>query len=88
MFDNYPEIMTVKQVAKALGIGLNGAYVLINTGQIASRKVGRKFLIPKSCVIDFMDCGRYTETIIKQDADYLSREKEVQHDRKSAAKER
>ena len=60
MFDNYPDIMTVKQVSDALGIGINSAYGLINRRVIGSRKVGKKILVPKSCVIDFAEAARYT----------------------------
>ena len=75
MFENYPDIMTVKQLASALGIGMNSAYELVNTQVIGSRKVGRKILIPKSCVIDFMDVARYTT--VEQNTDFLSQNKEV-----------
>ena len=75
MFENYPDIMTVKQLANALGIGMNSAYELVNTQVIGSRKVGRKILIPKSCVIDFVDVARYTT--VEQNTDFLSQNKEV-----------
>ena len=75
MFENYPDIMTVKQLASALGIGMNSAYELVNTQVIGSRKVGRKILIPKSCVIDFVDVARYTT--VEQNTDFLSQNKEV-----------
>ena len=75
MFENYPDIMTVKQLASALGIGTNTAYELVNTKVIGSRKVGRKILIPKSCVIDFVDIARYTT--VEQNTDFLSQNKEV-----------
>lgn len=75
MFENYPDIMTVKQLASALGIGTNSAYELVNSKVIGSRKVGRKILIPKSCVIDFVDVARYTT--VEQNTDFLSQNKEV-----------
>ncbi len=75
MFENYPDIMTVKQLSSALGIGINSAYELVNSKVIGSRKVGRKYLIPKTCVIDFMDFARYTT--VEQDTDFLSRKKEA-----------
>ena len=75
MFENYPDIMTVKQLASALGIGTHSAYELVNTKVIGSKKVGRRILIPKSCVIDFTDSARYTT--VDQDTDLLSQKKEV-----------
>ena len=75
MFENYPDIMTVKQLASALGIGTNSAYELVNSKVIGSKKIGRRILIPKSCVIDFTDSARYTT--VDQDTDLLSQKKEV-----------
>ena len=60
MFKQYPDIMSVKQVSEALCIGINSAYELIKNKSIGSRKVGRKILVPKSCVIDFTEAARYT----------------------------
>ena len=74
MFESYPDIMSVKQLASALGIGLNNAYDLIRTNQIKSKKVGRKYLIPKRCIFDFMEIPHYANG--NQGIDYLSKDKE------------
>ena len=84
MFENYPDIMTVKQLASALGIGINSAYELVNMKVIGSRKVGRKILVPKSCVIDFAEAARYTMT---DNTGLLSAGKEDYVDRIPATKE-
>ena len=60
MFNSFPEIMSVKQVAQALGIGKNAAYELINSRVIGSHRIGRKIIVPKSCVIDYVQSARYT----------------------------
>ena len=75
VFENYPDIMTVKQLASALGIGTNSAYELVNSKVIGSKKVGRRILIPKSCVIDFADSARYTTD--NRSTDFLSPKKEA-----------
>ena len=54
MFENYNDIMTVSEMAQALGIGMNSAYKLINDKIIGSKHIGRKIIIPKKCVIDFI----------------------------------
>ena len=59
MFHEYPEIMTVKQLAEALGVGRNTAYELIHSRVIGSKRIGRKIIIPKSCVIDYVQSARY-----------------------------
>ncbi len=60
MFNEYPDIMTVEQVAAALHIGKNSAYNLINSRAIGCKRVGRKIIVPKSCVIDYVQSARYT----------------------------
>lgn len=60
MFNEYPDIMTVEQVAAALHIGKNTAYNLVNSHQIGSKRIGRKIIIPKSCLIDYAQSARYT----------------------------
>ena len=60
MLDHYPDILTVKQLATIFGIGINSAYAIIHTEQIKSCRIGRKILIPKQCVIDYLDSIRYT----------------------------
>ena len=59
MFSGYPDIMSVEQLAEALGIGKNSAYSLVNNGQIGCKRIGRRILIPKSCVIDYVQSARY-----------------------------
>lgn len=60
MFNACPDVMTVKQVASALGIGKNSAYQLIREHKIGNRRVGRKIIVPKQCLIDFVQSARYT----------------------------
>lgn len=60
MFNEYPDVMTVKQLAKALGVGRNTAYELVRTRAIGCKRIGRKIIIPKSCVIDYVQSARYT----------------------------
>ena len=39
-------VVTIAEVAEMLGISLNHAYVMANTGQIPSIKLGRRIMIP------------------------------------------
>ena len=59
MFNEYHDVLTVEQLAAALGIGKNKAYELINNHVIGYKRIGRKILIPKCCLIDFMQSSRY-----------------------------
>lgn len=59
MFNQYPDVLTVKQLAEALGIGINKAYELVNERVIGSKKIGRRIVVPRICLIDFMESARY-----------------------------
>ena len=59
MLKDYPDVLTVKQLAEILGIGMNTAYKLINSKTIGSLRVGTKILVPKSCVSDYLNSARY-----------------------------
>lgn len=55
MFDEYPDILNVKQLCKMLGgIGEKAAYLLLHDGSIRYFKIGKAFRIPKNSVIDFL----------------------------------
>ncbi len=54
MFNEYPEILTVQQVAKALGIGVKAAYSLINEKKIGALRVGKSIKVPKFCLVDYV----------------------------------
>lgn len=60
MFSNYPDVLNVKQTADALGVCEKSIYRLINERAIGCRRVGRKILIPKICLIDYINSARYT----------------------------
>ena len=54
MFADYPDIVSVEQTARMLGIGKSSAYALLQNNQIRHVKVGRKYIIPKQAVIAFV----------------------------------
>ena len=53
MFDEYPDILTVSDIHRALGIGRNTAYKLLKSKQIKSIRIGNKYKIPKRCLIAY-----------------------------------
>lgn len=59
MLNSYPDIMTVHQLAEALGIGINTAYALTRDGTIGTKRIGRRILVPKLCVLDYLNSARY-----------------------------
>ena len=50
----YPDILSVQEVAKILRIGKNKAYGLVNEGTLSSIKIGGKLIVPKMCLIQFL----------------------------------
>ena len=53
-FENYPDIVTVKQLKEMLGVGNNQALNLIHQNKIKHFRIGRIIKIPKTRVIDFI----------------------------------
>ena len=60
MLNNYPDVLTIADLTVILRRGRNTVYQLLQKGEIHSRRVGRKYLIPKKCVIDYLEKIRYT----------------------------
>lgn len=55
LLKNYPEIMNIDQMCKALGgISTRTGYKLLKEGKIKSIKVGREYRIVKTYVTDFL----------------------------------
>lgn len=54
MFPEYPDIVTVAQLRKMLGISRCIAYNLINDGYIPAVKIGNAYKIPKVSVINYV----------------------------------
>lgn len=66
MFEEYKDVVSIKELVKMLGIGKNKAYELINSGQIKSFKIGKIHKIPKTWIIDYIQVGYKTKTNIKE----------------------
>lgn len=60
MLNNYNDILNVNEVCEILHLGKNKVYELLNKRVIKARRVGRKFLIPKVSLVDFINSVRYT----------------------------
>lgn len=59
MLNSYPDVLTVRQAAEALGICEASVYRLIKERVIGSQRVGRRILIPKVCLMDYLNAARY-----------------------------
>lgn len=54
IFKEYNDVVTVDDVMNMLHIGRNNVYKLLNDNSIKSVKVGKRFIIPKRSVINFV----------------------------------
>ncbi len=54
MFPEYPDIVTVSELQRMLGISRHLAYTLIQNGSIPGVKIGNSFKIPKVAVINYI----------------------------------
>ncbi len=58
IFKNYPDVVTVEDLQNMLHIGRNTAYGILKDGAIKTIKVGKKYIIPKQSVIEFINVAR------------------------------
>ena len=62
MFDTYKDVLTVDEVCTALHIGKNSVHKLLQMGTIRYIKIGKKYIIPKVYLLDFISKYRYNNT--------------------------
>jgi len=58
MFKEYPDIMTIPQVAEALKIGRKAAYALVNGNLLGHIRIGRNIKVPKEMLVEFVKTAR------------------------------
>ena len=55
MFPEYPDVVNVEQLSEMLGgVSTKTVYRLLKKGEIQSKYVGKRYLIPKLYVIDYI----------------------------------
>lgn len=55
MFNEYGDVLTVKEVCTILRISRNMAYELVREGKIRCVKVGNRYRIPKTEIVLFLE---------------------------------
>ena len=68
MFTDYPDVVTVAQLQKMLGISRHQAYELINDGCIPGVKIGNAYKVPKLNVISYMLSQNYRKFAVENRA--------------------
>lgn len=54
MFKDYPDVLTPGDLQEILRIGRNSTYKLLSENQIETIKIGKKYIIPKINVINYL----------------------------------
>ena len=54
-YDNLPAVLNANQLAAALGISLAGAYQLLNTGTFPTLRIGKRLLVPKDKLVEWIE---------------------------------
>ncbi len=52
---DYPDVITIDDLCEILHIGKLKAYELLKTQIIKNRRIGKKFIIPRQSVQDFIN---------------------------------
>ena len=50
----YPDIMTVEEMSRALGVSTKTGYKLVRENKIECMKVGRSYRIPKAHLLSYL----------------------------------
>ena len=58
MFKDYPDILSIPQVAQALGIGRKAAYALVNGNKLGAIHVGHTIRVPKMMLEEYVKTAR------------------------------
>ena len=54
-YDDLPAVLNANQLATALGISRAGAYQLLNTGTLTKLRIGKRLLVPKDKLVDWIE---------------------------------
>lgn len=54
IFRKYPDVVDAKQLQEMIGVSRKTAYRLLRRGDIACKKIGREYRIPKVNIISFL----------------------------------
>ena len=54
-YDDLPAVLNANQLATALGISRAGAYQLLNPGTFPTLRIGKRLLVPKDKLINWIE---------------------------------
>lgn len=77
MFQDYPDILTPVQASKALRIGTKTFYSLIRERKLGHIRIGKKILVPRHCLVDFVK-SEHNPLFVASDAASDCHRKEIE----------
>lgn len=54
MFEDYPDVVSIDDIQQMLRIGRSAVYELLKNDILKSIRVGKRYIVPKKYVIDFL----------------------------------
>lgn len=54
VLNGYKDVINIKELCEILNIGKNTAYKLLKNNDIPNRRLGKKYIIPKFGVIEYL----------------------------------
>jgi excisionase family DNA binding protein len=55
MFETYPDVVSISQVTEMLGLSKSMVYHLLQNNEMRHVRVGKRYVIPKTAIIDFLE---------------------------------
>ena len=55
LFKEYNDVVDIDDLQKMLKIGRSTAYEIVKNGRIKTVKIGKRYIIPKQSVIEFLN---------------------------------
>lgn len=62
MFVDFPDVLTIADIKKALGVSSKMAYMLISSGKVRHFRMGKLIKIPKRYLLDYIETECYNPT--------------------------
>ena len=53
--EDYGEVLTPNEAKEVLSVGRNTIYKLLKLGEIKSLRIGKKILIPKTSIVEYIN---------------------------------
>ena len=55
LFSEYPDVVDINELQTMLRVGRSTAYEMLKNGTIKTIKIGKRYIIPKRSVIEFLN---------------------------------